>query len=204
MENLLHSFGAGGTSLKLKLRDMQLERFITTILLLIFYINPCFGKPDDHTGTTASQRVSSDLDPNSEKEFICVQVPGEKGWRPQTLRKKGHNGTFPPLGRHAMPDKKTCERAVEASANGVVCSFTGVEPDYKPTHFSGSTEYRRDFGFWGSSTTLENCLIATRRSSQEKICYWGGEAWFIGDIKGSKKSYGGGFKTVQQCVESYQ
>lgn len=141
---------------------------------------------------------------NNGLEFKCVQVPGEKGWRPQSLRKRGHSGTFPPLGREPIPTKETCEKIVAASKNGVVCSNTGVAPYYKPTHFSGSTEYRKDFGFWGSSTTLEACLIATQYSSSEKICYWGGEGWFVGDIKGSKKSFGGNFRTIQDCVRSYE
>ena len=137
-------------------------------------------------------------------EFRCVQIPGENGWRPQSLRKRGHNQSFPPLGRLPIPTKEICEKIVAASKNGVVCSNTGVAPYYKPTHFAGTTEYRKDFGFWGSSTNLESCLIATRESSREKICYWGGEGWFVGDIKGSKKSFGGNFKTVQECVISYK
>jgi len=137
-------------------------------------------------------------------EFKCVQIPGENGWRPQSTRKRGYNGNFPALGRLPIPTKEICEKIVAASKNGVVCSNTGVAPFYKPTHFSGSTEYRKDFGFWGSSTTLDSCLVSTRNSSSEKICYWGGEGWFVGDIKGSKKNFGGDFKTVQDCVKSYE
>lgn len=182
---------------------MKTAQLAVRLFLLLVFIQPCLAETRTHLVSNTPQRHVVSTEPQSDKEFICVQIPGEKGWRPKSLRKDETGKDYPPLGRHAMPEE-ACKEAVQNSANGVVCSFTGVEPNYKPTHYSGSTEYRRDFGFWGSSTTLKDCKHATAHSSEKKICYWGGSAWFIGDIKGSKMGFGGGFKTVEQCTESYK
>lgn len=160
-------------------------------------LKPFSSKPDNSIHHLVDRTAES----NDGLEFKCVQVRG--GWRPQSLRTRGHNQLFPLLGREPIPSKEICDQVVASSNNGVVCSNTGVAPYYKPTHFSGSTEYRKDFGFWGSSTTLADCLIATRYSSKEKVCYWGGSDWYIGDITGAKRNLGGPFKSVKDCVRSY-
>ena len=194
---------------------MKKSGFLFPFLLITLSI-VALGEPSDHdekkrngqflpdkSNPSLNRLVDKTADFNEGLEFKCVKVPGERGWRPQSLRTRGHNQPFPPLGRDPIPDEETCKRIIRSSKNGVVCSNTGVAPFYKPTHFSGSTEYRRDFGFWGSSTSLEECLIATWYSSAERICYWGGSDWYIGDIKGSKRGLGGPFRNVKDCVRSY-
>ena len=136
----------------------------------------------------------------TESEFECIAKDG--GFAP---KKKGAG--FKGLGSSVYPKKELCEAAVAASKNGIVCSFTGL--GYKPTHFSGKTQTRPDYGYMGGSSikNFEDCLKATQSSTEKGVCYWepnGG--WRLADLKGTGRTPAGlrpgPFRSVDQCIEA--
>ena len=121
---------------------------------------------------------------------------------------------FPRLGREGMTLEE-CERSIANGRNGVVCSKTQVTPGspnrvhsatprvgWKPTHFSNSVQGRAADGFFGSSMTLEECLLATRFSTPTAVCYWGGSQFHQGAVNGSGQSYGSGGNSIQECLDA--
>lgn len=136
-------------------------------------------------------------------DFECVASGG--GWRPQSKKYQR------PLGSDPTHDQALCEKAVEASRNGVVCSFTSL--GWKPTNESGYTPQRRDYGYFGSSATFRKCILATKFSTPDTICFCGsegcnvsvesrpGERWYTNHPSGNGGT-GGGYPSVESCVAS--
>jgi hypothetical protein len=137
-----------------------------------------------------------------EKEFECVESEG--GWRPQSKKFRR------PLGSSPTRDKNLCEKAVEVSKNGLVCSYTGL--GWKPTNGSGSTEMRRDYGYFGSSADFRKCILATEFSTPDMVCSCGsggcetssqsqpGERWYTNHPSGRNGTTGNSYPSVEACV----
>lgn len=142
-------------------------------------------------------------DENSNSDFECASTP--KGFFP---RKKGGRSKL--LGTSGYPKRELCDQAVQNSRNGLICSYTGL--GWKPTHFSGATEWERKVGrephgyIGGSSIeNFSDCLKATSQSTPEGVCYWDGtSAWRVHDSQGLGNVPNGinprGYQTIDQCV----
>lgn len=146
-----------------------------------------------------------------ESHFECKDL-GNSRYRPFYL-KVVQNGTqyqdysqTPKglLGQNAMKSISECERAVEAANQefGVICSRTGLD-GWKPTLYTGTVPGRPDFGYMGGSSIMdfEDCLTATRGSSQKGVCFWGGSSWYVSPIDHEGLTEGP-FNSVEACVEA--
>jgi len=145
----------------------------------------------------------ADANENNNTDFECASTP--QGFFP---RKKGGQSKL--LGTSGYPKRELCEQAVQNSRNGLICSYTGI--GWKPTHFSGATEWERKVGrephgyIGGSSIEkFSDCLKATSQSTPEGVCYWDGtSAWRVHDSQGLGNVPKGinprGFQTIDQCV----
>lgn len=106
------------------------------------------------------------------------------------------------LGQNAMKSLEECQTAIQAANEefGVVCSRTGLD-GWKPTIYTGTVPGRPDFGYLGGSSIekFENCLDATKNSSKNGVCFWGGSDWYISPIdkEGVK---GGPYGSISECV----
>lgn len=144
-----------------------------------------------------------------QSHFECKSLGGSR-YRPFYLQAI-HNGTqykdfsqTPKglLGQNPMTSFEECEQALEAANHtaGVICSRTGLD-GWKPTLYTGTFPGRPDFGYLGGSSILryEDCLKASKNSSQKGVCFWGGSDWYISPIdhEGMK---GGPFHTIEECI----
>ncbi len=110
------------------------------------------------------------------------------------------------LGQNPMRSLDECTRALAAANDefGVICSRTGLD-GWKPTLYTGTVPGRADFGYLGGSSImdLDDCLLATERSSASGVCFWGGSDWFVSPIDREGVT-AGPFATVEACVERTQ
>ncbi len=139
--------------------------------------------------------------------FECK--PMGSGYRPYYV-KVNNNGTeidysqTPKglLGQGVMTSLNECQDAKDAANNefGVICSRTGLN-GWKPTLYTGTRPGRADFGYLGGSsiTRFDDCLEATRKSSQNGVCFWGGSDWYITPIDREGMA-GGPFRTLSACT----
>ncbi|MCB0406201.1 MAG: hypothetical protein KDD51_15575 [Bdellovibrionales bacterium] len=108
------------------------------------------------------------------------------------------------LGQNAMKSVDECERALEAANHefGVICSRTGLD-GWKPTLYTGTVPGRPDFGYLGGSSIMrfEDCLTATRHSSQKGVCFWGGSSWYVSPID-HEGLISGPFSSVEDCAQT--
>ncbi len=106
------------------------------------------------------------------------------------------------LGQNPMTSLDECTKALEVANNeyGVICSRTGLD-GWKPTIYTGTSPGREDFGYLGGSSIMEfaDCLTATKNSSKNGVCFWGGEDWYISPID-KEGLIGGPYSTVTDCV----
>ena len=101
-----------------------------------------------------------------------------------------------------MSPQEECDRARE-NANepaGVICSRIGLD-GWKSTLYTGTVPGREDFGYLGGSSIMEidDCLKATKNSSDKGVCFWGGSGWYVSPIDREGLT-AGPFTTVDECI----
>ncbi len=106
------------------------------------------------------------------------------------------------LGQNAMTSLDECHQALDTANHtyGVICSRTGLD-GWKPTLYTGTVPGRPDFGYMGGSSMMQfdDCLKATKNSSKEGVCVWGGSDWYVAPIdKEGIKS--GPYSTIDSCI----
>lgn len=149
-----------------------------------------------HTLPLQSHFECKDQGGNHYRPFYLQAVNGGTEFKDYSQTSKGL------LGQNAMASEDECKRALDSAnhAFGVICSRTGLD-GWKPTLYTGTLPARPDFGYLGGSSIMkfEDCLMATKHSSQEGVCFWGGEDWYISPIdKEGLKS--GPYHTIDECV----
>ncbi len=144
-----------------------------------------------------------------QSHFEC-KAQGGSGNRPYYLQVVGDGTSFKDysqtpkglLGQNPMGSLEECQRAVEASNAefGVICSRTGLD-GWKPTIYTGTVPGRPDFGYLGGSSIMkfEDCLKATKYSSQEGVCFWGGSEWYVSPIDKEGVTMGP-YSSIDECV----
>lgn len=153
---------------------------------------------------------------SNESPFDFECVPSENGYRPRHREFKKLLGAGVFKSENKEKAFEICQKAVQASKNGIVCSATGLPGGYKPTYLKGVTISRPDWGYiGGTSMTLEACLFATQNSLPDFACYFGGRdgvmvgdesmsGWYATHPTGNRQSKGGPFTSLKQCVETGQ
>ncbi len=143
-----------------------------------------------------------------QSHFECKPQGG--GFRPYYL-KTINNGTALKdysqtakglLGQGVMATETECRQAVEVSNAefGVICSRTGLG-GWKPTIYTGTVPGRPDYGYLGGSSIVEfdDCLLATKNSSKDGVCFWGGSDWYVSPID-KEGLTSGPYRSVEDCV----
>ncbi len=134
---------------------------------------------------------------NQYRPYYLQVINGGKEYKDYSKVAKGL------LGQNVMTTLKECDQAREAANNefGVICSRTGLD-GWKPTLYTGTVPGRADYGYLGGSsiTKFTDCLKATKHSTKDGVCYWGGSGWYISPIdrEGNKA---GPFKSIDECVK---
>ena len=148
--------------------------------------------------------------PENESHFECKPQSGQT-YRPYYLKAIDGSTQFEDysqtakglLGQGSMTSLDECESAVEAANNefGVICSRTGLG-GWKPTLYTGTRPGRADFGYLGGSSIMDfdDCLMATRLSSEKGVCYWGGSSWYVSPIDHEGLT-DGPFRSVEECTQ---
>jgi hypothetical protein len=144
-----------------------------------------------------------------ESHFECKDL-GSNAYRPYYMQALDGGARFKDwsqtskglLGQNAMRSLDECNQAVEAAnqAFGVICSRTGLD-GWKPTIYTGTTPGRADFGYLGGSSIedFEDCLKATRQSSEKGVCFWGGSGWYVSPID-HEGATAGPYRSIDACV----
>lgn len=141
--------------------------------------------------------------------FEC-KTQGTKSFRPFYLQAIDGGTAFKDysktpkglLGQNAMTSMEECQKALDNAnhEHGAICSRTGLD-GWKPTTYTGTVPGRADFGYLGGSSIMkyDDCLNASKNSSDKGICFWGGSAWYVGPIdKEGVKA--GPFNSIDKCV----
>lgn len=106
------------------------------------------------------------------------------------------------LGQNAMTSLNECQQAVAVANNefGAICSRTGLD-GWKPTTYTGTVPGRPDFGYLGGSSIMrfDDCLKATKSSSKNGVCFWGGSDWWVSPID-REGNTAGPFSSIDECV----
>lgn len=153
---------------------------------------------DAATDAPRSRFACKELGPSAFRPYWLQVIPTDAG---PTIKDWGATPKGL-LGQNPMATRAECDeaRAAANEAAGVICSRTGLD-GWKPTLYTGTVPGRADFGYLGGSSILvfDDCLKATRGSSDAGVCFWGGSEWYVAPIDREGVN-AGPFATVDACV----